>query len=143
MSGVAVGWKGIGAVTLLAAGVTRDQLGRVHVPYRYADGLPAKSKVLHPGGRSWWAPIGVDQIPLGLEQLAHGRDRELRTLIIAEGESDTLAIRDALAVDHDGQPIDVIGLPGAGTWRADWALRASTATPAHTSSEMATRPAGG
>ena len=120
MSGVAVGWKGIGAVTLLDAGVTRDRLGRVYVPYRYANGATAKSKVFASNCRTWWAPAGVDQIPLGLERLAHGEDRAARTLVVAEGESDTLAIRDTLAVDHDGQPVDVIGLPGAGTWRADW-----------------------
>jgi hypothetical protein len=117
---VAVDWKGIGAVTLLDAGVTRDRRGLVRVPYRYPDGTTAKTKVFARNGRTWWSPIGVDSIRLGLESLAVGDERENRTLIIAEGESDTLAIRDALALDHDGQPIDVIGLPGASTWRDDW-----------------------
>ena len=101
-------------------GVTRDRRGFVRVPYRYPDATTAKTKVFESNGRTWWSPIGVDSIPLGLELLAHGEERGTRTLIVAEGESDTLAIRDALAVDHDGQPIDVIGLPGASTWRDDW-----------------------
>src|SRR5690242_17088583 len=42
---VAVDWRGIGAVTLLDAGVTRDQRGVVRVPYRYPDGTTAKTKV--------------------------------------------------------------------------------------------------
>jgi len=109
--GVAVDWKGIGALTLLKAGVTRDRRGQVRIPYRYADGTTVKAKVFARNGQTWWSRIGVESIPLGLERLAIGDARSSRTLIIAEGESDTLAIRDALAVDHDGQPIDVIGPP--------------------------------
>lgn len=117
---IAVDWKGIGAVTLFDAGVTRRPNGLVDVPYRYEDGTVAKTKVFSPTGRTWWRPVGVDQIPLGLEQLAEPAAREDRALIICEGESDTLAVRDALALDRDGTPFDVIGLPGAGTWRDDW-----------------------
>jgi hypothetical protein len=118
---VAVDWKGVSAVTLWEAGVTRDRRGLVRVPYRLPDGRTAKSKVFAPNGGTWWSPIGVDQIPLGLDMLPPAEGRQLGTLIIAEGETDCLALREALAEDIDGYPIDVIGLPGAGSWRPAWA----------------------
>ena len=117
---IAVDWKGIGAITLLDAGVSRDGRGLVRVPYRNPDAKTAKTKVFARNGRTWWSPIGVDSIPLGLETLAVGHGRGNRTLTRGRVKANTLAIRDALAVDHDGQPIDVIGLPGASTWRDDW-----------------------
>lgn len=118
---VAVDWKGISAVALWEAGVTRDRRGLVRVPYCGVDGKTLKAKVFAPNGRTWWSPVGVDQVPLGLEMIGLPGRREDRTLIIAEGEGDCFAVREALAEDIGGYPIDVIGLPGAGTWQPDWA----------------------
>jgi hypothetical protein len=118
---VAVDWKGLSAVVLSEAAVTRDRRGLVRVPYFGLDGLLVKSKVVAPNGNTWWDPVGVDQIPFGLEVLARPEGRERRALIIAEGETDCLSLRDAAAEDIDDYPIDVVGLPGAGSWRPAWA----------------------
>ncbi len=49
-------------------------------------------------------------------------------MALAEGESDCLSLRGEIA-EWRGQPLDVLGLPGAATWRPEWAryLRRYTA----------------
>lgn len=114
---VATGWKGLPAWVLAEAGVTRDGEGLVRVPYFAGDGALHATRVFAPSGRCWWEPAGRCVIPFGLEQLTDERYRHECTLLIAEGESDTLALRAWAA----GSPaVDVAGVPGAGCWRAEW-----------------------
>ena len=41
-------------------------------------------------------------------------------LFLCEGESDTLAVRDSIAT-LDDRRVFALGLPGAATWRSEWA----------------------
>jgi hypothetical protein len=121
-SQIALGWKGIDAIVLAEAGVKRRPDGTVEVPYRLADGSTSRVKLFPPGGGSYWAP-GEGLIPFGLERLAQPGRRDQRRLWIAEGESDALCLREHYA-QWRGKPVDVIGLPGAATWRGEWAAHA-------------------
>lgn len=117
---LAVDWKQLDSLTLLEAGVTRREDGTVVVPYRRPDGTTVREKLFPPRGRSYWGP-GLGIIPFGLEQLAESTaERDRRNVMVCEGESDALAVRGALAVWR-GDPLDVIAVPGASTWRAEWA----------------------
>ena len=102
---------------LLEAGITRDEDGTVRVPYRLVDG-PLFREKLFVGTRSFWG-LGDGIVPFGLETLAPREQRPESSLLIAEGESDALAIRSALC-EWRGRRLDVLGLPGASTWRAEW-----------------------
>lgn len=113
------GWKGLDTLTLLLAGVYQRSDGCVVVPYRLPGGAVFREKLFPPGGRSYWAP-GQGLLPFGLEQLAQPGQRDRRLLWLAEGESDALALREHYA-SWRSYPVDVLGLPGAGTWRREWA----------------------
>jgi hypothetical protein len=120
MSTIAVDWKGLDAAALLEAGVERRHDGVVRVPYRDATGAEHNTKLFAAGGRSWWEQRGLNLIPFGLDRIAPPEQRDRRQVWIAEGESDALALREHYA-GWRGLPVDVIGLPGAGTWRVEWA----------------------
>lgn len=108
-------WKGLRADVLEAAGVTVDHDGLVHVPYRLRNGRLYSERVVAPTGRRWWRPgDGRPVIPFGLDQLRAGVGRGL---IWTEGESDTLAIRTHFAC----LGFSVLGVPGSGCWRPEWA----------------------
>ena len=59
--------------------------------------------------------------PFGLDRLEHPDFRGYRSLAIVEGESDALALW--AAHGHEGR--DVIGGPGASTWRSAWTEHAN------------------
>jgi hypothetical protein len=118
-STIAAGWKGLPAVQLVDAGVTRRQDGLVRVPYRLVDGSEHNAKLFAADGRTWWEQRGLGVVPFGLERIASRERRQRRLLWIAEGESDCLALRDRCA-SYAGYPVDVIALPGASTWRDEW-----------------------
>lgn len=112
---IATGWKRLAACVLVEAGVVRDGQGLVRIPYRTASGGLYAHRVVAPGGRRWWEPgDGRECIPFGLDALTDPPTD--RALLIAEGESDALALRRAYGWDFD-----VLGVPGATTWRASWA----------------------
>jgi DNA primase len=104
---------------LLNAGVRWRGDGAVVVPYRRPDRTTFRCKVFPASGGSYWGP-GEGLLPFGLEQLRQPPERDGRLLWIAEGESDCLALRENYAAWRD-YPVDALGLPGAGTWRAEWA----------------------
>jgi hypothetical protein len=110
----ATGWKGIDPAILRDAGVTELD-GRVRVPYRRTDGTEHNAKLFASSGRSWWEHAGRELIPFGLERLAPRAEARYRALLVAEGESDSLALRERF-----GQGADVLGVPGARTWRREW-----------------------
>ena len=111
---IAVGWKGLSTCVLAEAGVERDEVGLVRIPYRTAAGELWAHRVVAPSGRRWWAPgDGRPVIPYGLEALTDPPTD--RGLLIAEGESDALALRRFF-----GWGFDVLGIPGSSTWRASW-----------------------
>ena len=117
-------WKGISFLVLDEAGVTIADDSLVRIPYRLPDGRTFRERFIAANGRTWWGP-GSQLIPLGLETLPSQEKASRSALFVAEGESDTLAIREAFAEPSAGNPITAyyaLGLPGAGTWRPDWAL---------------------
>lgn len=116
---VPLDWKGLGAVGLWEAGVYRDDRGLVRVPYRLPGGALHNEKVFG-DGRSWWATTGLPLVPFGLECMAEPAGRERRLVWLAEGESDALCLREHCASWRDRR-VDVLGLPGASTWRMAWA----------------------
>jgi hypothetical protein len=94
------------------------------VPYRDCSGGTWNWKLFAPNGRSWWQEPGLGVLmPFGVEMVADLDHRCNRQLWIAEGESDALALREHYAAWRD-LPVDVIGLPGAGTWRSEWSCHA-------------------
>jgi hypothetical protein len=123
MSAIAIDWKGIGVVALLDAGVTRDERGVVHVPYRLKDGTPWRERCFSEDGRQWWGPPrDAEIIPFGLETIPADETARGHVLLVAEGESDALALRETYA-ELFGFPVWVLGIPGAGMWRSEWAKR--------------------
>jgi hypothetical protein len=111
------GWKGSCTSTLLDAGVYLDLDGRVRVPYRLVDGSTFREKIFTARG-SYWGP-GNGIVPFGLEALAPREQRQGCSILIAEGESDALAIRGAICGWRCDR-LDVLSIPGAGTWREAW-----------------------
>ena len=118
-------WKGISPDVLLAAGVRRDG-DLVKVPYRWPDGSLHRERFFARGGRTWWGP-GEGLLPFGLETLPRGC--AVDALVIAEGESDALALREAFSLTWDGREISVIGLPGAASWASSWIQYAAPFDP--------------
>jgi hypothetical protein len=114
-------WRGLPAWLLEERGVTIDGEGLVHIPYRTLDGDLYAERVVAPSGRRWWRPgDGRPVIPFGLDRLEVPRFRRYRGLVVAEGESDALAISAAF-----GACLDVLGIPGARVWRPEWAPHAA------------------
>ena len=117
-------WKGISFLVLDEAGVTIDDDGLTRIPYRLCDGCVFRERFVAPNGRTWWGP-GTQLIPFGLETLPDADQASNSALFLCEGESDTLAAREAFAGVPADSPIDAyfaVGLPGAGAWRSEWAL---------------------
>ena len=116
------GWKGIDTLTLEDAGVELLPNDLVRVPFRDVDGSEINAKLWpRPPRKPWWEQSGRGVCLLGLEHLGRLRRDQPATIILAEGEGDTFAIRGELAVDHDGIPVVVLGVPGAASWRHEWA----------------------
>jgi hypothetical protein len=113
---IAVAWKGLSTRTLEEALVAHSEDGLVRIPYRTLTGEVHNVRVFAPSGRCWWERRGLELIPFGLETLRDSPHD--RGLLIAEGESDALALRRHFGA---GFGYDVLGVPGARTWRADWA----------------------
>lgn len=127
-SAIPLDFKGIGALALRDAGVRRcDRRGRVtptgryvRVPARFPSGEEHRAQLYGPDGRPCgWTP-GESLIPFGLDLLPRGFGAMLSAAAITEGASDMLALRE-WACEWDGLPLFVIGLPGASTWRREWA----------------------
>lgn len=113
----AASWKGLPKWLLEDAGVTVDAEGLVRLPYRLTDGTLYAHRVVAPAGRRWWEPgDGREAIPFGLDRLELPQFRTYAVLVIAEGESDALAARLVPCPCR----LDVLGIPGAGTWRVEW-----------------------
>ena len=116
-------WKGLSFLVLDEVGVTFEG-DLVRVPYRLRDGREHNAKLFGSNGRSWWETPGRELIPFGVETLPNETAYD-RALLIAEGESDALALREAFAGVTTVNPIrgyHVLGLPGAGTWRREWSV---------------------
>lgn len=117
-------WKGVEGVPVLEdAGVVVGADGTVRIPYRWPGGETHVTRAYAQCGRCWWEPAGRALIPLGLERVRRGLAAHARALLIAEGESDTLALRAAYGgteAGHEVRGIDVVGVPGARTWQPAW-----------------------
>lgn len=110
------GFKGFPWESLAPWGVRREGTAVV-VPFFGLQGkfYRAKKFPLRPrpdGPRSWWAGDSRPQIPYGLETLALGG----RRVFLTEGESDAWALRLA------NPTAPVLGLPGASSWKPEWAV---------------------
>jgi hypothetical protein len=106
-------WKGISGLTLGRAGVTVDG-ELVKVPYYRADYNVHNTRVFSASGRCWWQEKDLELLPYGLELLHSAPDD--CPVLVSEGESDCLAIREAFP------DCAVFGVPGAKTWRPEWAM---------------------
>jgi hypothetical protein len=106
-------WKDLPAWVLREAGVMRER-DLVYVPYFTPAGELHNRRVVADDGRRWWEHSGRDLIPFGLKQLIPPYTAE-RQLFLCEGESHALALRAT-----DGWAVDVLGLPGASSWRPEW-----------------------
>lgn len=117
------GWKGIAPDVLAEAGVDLDG-SLVTVPYRDRDGTELYSKCFRSDGRSFYRPAGISLVPYGLETLPAEGSRFPRfcALLLCEGESDALAVRDVLRYRDDARAVQVfaLALPGALSWRNSW-----------------------
>ena len=122
-------WKGTSL--LHEDGVTRD--GRLlFIPYRTERGELYARRVFAPR-REWWESPTPDGrfrpgmasrplIPLGLDLLHDVRAN--RALVWAEGESDFFAAKHDFAGIEPTPELagyDVLAVPGASTWRDEWA----------------------
>ena len=116
-------WKGIAPDVLAAAGVEHDR-GSVRVPYRDRDGRELYCKRFGREHRSWYEPAGISLVPFGLETLPSTWCRYPRfvALLLCEGESDALAVRDVLRHRDDDRAVEylALALPGALSWRNSW-----------------------
>ena len=108
-------WKGIGAHVLDEAGVAIEE-NRVRLPYFWPDGSLHRERIVLADGTRWWS-TGEGLIPYGLELLPPPKIARISILLIAEGESDALALREATCVIGG---IYVLGVPGALTWKPAW-----------------------
>lgn len=107
---------------LLDAGVVEED-GLVYVPYYRPDRELHNRRVFAPDGRCWWETSGVDLLPYGLETLPPRRDVSRSVIFVCEGESDALTVRSGFAGTADGTILHfcALGVPGATTWRSEWA----------------------
>lgn len=115
-------WKGISFLVTQPAGLTINSAGVARLPYRLPDGSVFRERFFAPDGRAWWA-AGGGLVPFGLETLPPAAAAASCGLLIAEGESDALALREAFAgVAEPGSVhrFAAIALPGAATWRPEW-----------------------
>jgi hypothetical protein len=106
-------WKGLSWLTLGRAGVTVDG-ELVKVPYYRADRNVHNTRLFSVGGRCWWQEKDLELLPYGLELLSGAPDD--CPVLVSEGESDCLALREAFP------DCAVFGVPGAKTWRPEWAM---------------------
>lgn len=113
---IAIGWKELPTFILAEAHVTRDHDGLVRIPYRNPVGELVNRRVFAPSGKCWWERSGVPMVPFGLERLEEPAFRRYRVLALAEGESDSLALDAAFGAEG----MDVLGVPGALSWKSDW-----------------------
>jgi len=99
--------------TVKEAGII-ERRGKVTIPYRTRDGNDFRLR-FKAGDKTWWGP-GEGTLPFGLEKLPDiGADQSV--LLICEGESDTLTLREII----DSWPyVYVIGCPGSFAWKPDW-----------------------
>ena len=117
------GWKGLSLDVLDTAGVELDS-GVVTVPYRDTAGHELYRKCFRSDGRSFYRPAGIELVPFGLDTLPpEGSCRPLYgALLLCEGESDALAVRDVLGNRDAPRAVEylALALPGAGIWRDSW-----------------------
>jgi hypothetical protein len=104
-----VSWKGLAAETIRQAGIYADD-GLTYLPYRLADGLTYRTRVVGPDGRRWWLDDGEGQILYGLDRLP-SFDADLPVLV-TEGETDCLCAREF--------GYQSLGAPGARSFRPEW-----------------------
>jgi DNA primase len=113
-----VSWKGLLPRTISDADFVYDLKREVLcIPYKKPDGSVFRWRE-RDNSKGWWSK-GEALVPYGLETLCNGRDAARSCLCVCEGESDTLALREALrGMVDDGwqQWIYVIGCPGANLW---------------------------
>lgn len=103
-------YKGFSVETLKRFGVTVGD-GGVIIPYYRHDGTVYRKKGQRHDGGTYWLGDSKPQIPYGLETLKLGGG----ICFLAEGESCSWALRVAYP------NIPVLGIPGAQSWRPEWA----------------------
>lgn len=108
-------WKGLSEQTITEAGILIEGTS-VSIPYRKPTGdvFRWRYKTAH---REWWGP-GEGTVPFGLERLPNALRASRTGLVVTEGESDCLALREAL--NGSASRLAVIGCPGSLNWQEEW-----------------------
>lgn len=96
-------------------------LVRIRHPYLVPDGRGSsrvawwQDRALGPDPIRWLSPRGASSIPYNLPAL---EDRTIRAVVVCEGPGDTITATRAIRNDPG---IVAIGIPGASSWRDDYA----------------------
>ncbi len=132
------GWKGLCEAVLAEAGVEHER-GTVRLPYRDRAGHELYSKRFRRDGRSWYEPSGIELVPYGLETLplASSTRPGYAALLLAERESDALAVRDVLRYRSDGRAVEYLALAMPGGAPAPGATRGTRSSHRSRSSTCA------
>jgi hypothetical protein len=116
------GWKGIAESVLAEAGIVVQRDSSALIPYLDSDWSSLRTR-FRSATRTWWGP-GDAVYPFGLEQLPLPGDRfsSFCALVLAEGESDALAVREHFASHEDAVAVHyyALGVPGANCFRPEW-----------------------
>lgn len=112
-----------GVVSEFRLSTVLDDRGLVWIrhPYLVPDGRGSvrvawwQDRALGPSPRRWNSPRGATSLPYNLPAL---EDRGIRAVVVCEGPGDTITATRALRNDPG---IVAIGIPGASSWRDDYA----------------------
>ena len=109
-------WKGLREDTLERAGILTEG-NQASIPYRTPTGEVFRWR--YRGPKDYWGP-GNGTIPYGLETLPNALRASRSGLVICEGETDTLALREALSASPSRLGLYVLGCPGSLNWKPEW-----------------------
>lgn len=120
------GWKGLDNQLLHDAGFVYGDGRTATFPVRNPDGSTSRLRIITADGkRIWDGQIGKTILPIGLETLPPVDEAERWIVILCEGESDMIALREAFAERWDGDSyrrFAVVAVPGASVWKREWVL---------------------
>lgn len=125
------GWKGLDNQLLRAAGFVYCDGRTAKFPVCHPDGTLFRERIITSGGKRLWDDqTGKGVLLIGLETLPPVDDAEQWIVILCEGESDMIALREAFAERWDNysqgnscyRRFAVVALPGANVWKREWAL---------------------
>lgn len=111
-------WKNLPQFILTERAIVATERG-ARIPYYNHDGSLHATRV-YDGNRCYWTPAGRGVQPYGLETLVDDWAAGNQALLFAEGESDALTLATIEWSHSTLIGADVLGVPGAFTWRPEW-----------------------